>query len=207
MNKYLKYCLFLLLLCSYHFSTAQVFTEDTTTNAPFFAAKKINSKCYADFEGAVTQILKTSAAMNLGLSLNWIVNHKFVMSAKYHLLTTPINIQRRVAPNDIGNNIPLTNHFAGLAFSYILFDNKKFSFQPELAVGWGAAKYSYLNIMYRKDYSVILPAIYGIYNASKYFRFGLGLNYRLAIGGKLNGLTDADLSGVGGVIFIRVGTF
>ncbi len=206
-NKTLKYFLPLLLLCSCYLGKAQIFIEDTSHHAPFFAAKKFDSKCYVGFEGTATQILKTKAAMNLGLSLNWVVNHKFVVSAKYHVLTTPVNIQPRVAPDNSGDTIRPIMHYAGLGFSYILFSNKKISFQPELSAGWGAVKYSYKNQNYRKDFAVIMPAVYGVYNATKHFRFGLGLNYRLAIGGSLNGLKDADLSGVGGVMFIRVGTF
>ena len=202
----MKCFLFLVMVCSYQFVHAQVITEDTTTHEAFFAAKKFDSKCYVGFEGTATQILKTKAAMNLGLSLNWVINHKFVVSAKYHVLTTPVNIQSKVAETAT-DTIHLTQHFAGLGFSYILFSNKKFSFQPELTVGWGAAKYSFQNKTYRKDYAVILPAVYGIYNATKNFRFGVGLNYRLTAGGAMNGLKDSDLSGVGGVVFIRVGTF
>ncbi len=201
-----KYGCLLLLLCACFFAEAQVIKEDTTTNAPFFAAKKFDSKCYVGFEGTATQILKTKAAMNLGLSLNWVINHKYVVSAKYQVLTTPVNIQSKVAESS-ADTIRLTQHFAGLAFSYLLFHNKKFSFQPELAVGWGAVKYSHQSKTYRKDHAVILPAVYGVYNATKHFRFGIGLNYRLVAGGSLNGLKDADLSGVGGVVFIRVGTF
>lgn len=201
MNKTLKYFLPLLLLCSCYLGKAQIFIEDTSHHAPFFAAKKFDSKCYVGFEGTATQILKTKAAMNLGLSLNWVVNHKFVVSAKYHVLTIPV----KVYPDK--TDTILQQHYAGLGFSYILFYNKKFSFQPELSAGWGSIKYFYQNKNYRKDFAVIMPAVYGVYNATKHFRFGLGLNYRLAIGGSLNGLKDADLSGVGGVMFIRVGTF
>ncbi len=207
MNKHLKYLFLLLVLCSYHSIRAQVITEDTTTRAPFFATNKFNSKCYVGFEGTVSQILKTKAAMSLGLNLNWVINHKYVVSAKYNVLTTPVNIQDKVAPDNPTDTIHLTQHFAGLAFSYILFNNKKFSFQPELAVGWGATKYSHQNKTFRKDFAVILPSIYGVYNANKNFRFGAGLNYRLTAGGSLNGLKDADLSGLGGMVFIRVGTF
>lgn len=206
MNKGAKYWLVLVLCGVYFLAGAQVITEDTSHNEPFFKARKFDSKCYAGFEAIPTQILKTKAAMNLGLGLNWVINHKYVVSAKYHVLTTPLNIRQKVEPATT-DSIKLTHHFAGLAFSYILFAQKKFSFQPELAVGWGAAKYVYQNKTYRKDFAVLIPAVYGVYNATKYFRLGVGLNYRLALGGKLNGLTDADLSGVGGVVFIRVGTF
>ena len=181
--------------------------EDTTTNKAFFAASKFNSKCYVGAEMVVSQILKTKAAMVTGLSLNWVLNHKYVVSAKYHLLTTPVNIQSFVRPDYPAETYNITHHFAGLGFSYLLFPDKKFSFQPELAAGWGVVKYDYITEKRRKDFAVIIPAVYGVWNAHKYFRMGVGLNYRATAGAKLSGLKDGDLSGVGGIVFFRVGTF
>lgn len=193
-----------MLVWAGYFANAQVIKEDTTTNAPLFAAKKFNSKCYVGFEGTATQILKTKAAMNLGLSLNWVINHKYVVSAKYYILTTPLDVRARVAP-DRTDSVPLRHQSAGLAFSYILLNNKKFSLQPELYAGWAVLKYQYGGGTWQRHFGVIIPAIYGTYNATKYFRFGVGLNYRIAAGPTL--LSTADMSGVGGVVFIRVGTF
>lgn len=204
MNRLLQYGFLLIAVCACYLAQGQVITEDSSRRAPFFAAKKFDSKCYVGIEAVPTQILKTKAAMNLGLSLNWVINHKFVVSAKYHVLTTPVNIEPIIAP-DRSDTVLLQHQFAGLSFSYLLFHQKKFSFQPELAVGWGSATYNEKKV--RKDFAVILPAVYGVYNATKYFRLGAGLNYRATIGGSLNGLKDADLSGIGGVVFIRVGTF
>jgi hypothetical protein len=203
-NKVSRYCHLLFLLCLGHLAGAQVIKEDTTTNAPFFAAKKFDSKCYVGFEGAATQILKKKAAMTLGLSLNWVINHKYVVSAKYHVLTTPVNIRAQVAP-DRHDTILLRHQFAGLGFSYILFHNKKFSLQPELSAGWGMIKYEYNGGTWKRHFGVIIPAIYGVYNCTKHFRFGIGLNYRFTAGATL--LKDADMSGIGGLVFIRVGTF
>ncbi len=204
MNQCAKYVFLLLLLGAAYLAQAQVIKEDTTTSAPFFAAKKFDSKCYVGFEGTATQILKTKAAMNLGMSLNWVVNHKYVVSAKYYILTTPVNVQPKVAI-DRTDTILLKHQSAGLAFSYILFHNKKFSFQPELYAGWGMLKYEYGGGTWVRHFGVIIPAVYGTYNATKHFRFGVGLNYRIAAGANL--LSTADMSGVGGVVFIRVGTF
>lgn len=181
--------------------------EDTTTNQPFFSAKKFDSKCYVGFEMTVSQILKKKAAMVSGLNLNWVLNHKYVVSAKYHILTTPVNIQPYVRPKYPAETYNIVHHYAGLGFSYILFHNKKFSFQPELTTGWGVVKYDYTTEKRRKDFAVIIPAVYGVWNAHKFFRMGVGLNYRATAGAKFTGLKDADLSGVGGVIFFRVGTF
>jgi hypothetical protein len=129
-----------------------------------------------------------------------------VVSAKYYLLSTPLNIQKTVDP-DVPGTFNLKHQSAGLGFSYILFSGKRFSFQPELTAGWGMIKYSDSTGAHRKDFAEIIPAVYGIYNATKNFRFGIGLNYRITAGASLNGLKDADISGIGGLVFIRVGTF
>jgi hypothetical protein len=47
----------------------------------------------------------------------------------------------------------------------------------------------------------------GIYNATKFFRIGLGMGYRGVIGGSLNGFNAPKLGGVFGNVFIRIGTF
>lgn len=203
-NTCAKYFCLLLLLTATYLASAQVIKEDTTTNAPFFAAKKFDSKFNVGFEAIPTQILKTKAAMNLGFNLNWVVNHKYVVSAKYYVLTTPVNVRPLVEPNRT-DTINLTHHSAGLAFSYILFHNKKFSFQPELYAGWGFLKYGYSGGNYYRHFGVIVPAVYGVYNAHKNVRLGIGLNYRLTAGAIL--IKDSQLSGVGGVVFLRVGTF
>ena len=204
MNTLTQYVFILFALGYCCVTQAQIITEDTTTNAPFFAAKKFDSKCYVGFEAIPTQILKTKGAMNLGMNLNWVINHKYVVNARYHVLTTPVNIQKQVFP-DLSDTVLLKYHSAGLGFGYILFADKKFAFQPEISGGWGYMKYEVNGGTWYRHFGVITPAVYGIYNATKYFRFGVGLNYRATIKATL--LKDADLSGVGGVVFMRVGTF
>jgi len=197
----------LLATTAFEWAAAQVMIEDTSTNAPFFKASKFNSKGYVGFEAQATQILKNKAAMVLGLSLNWVINHKYVVSGKYQLLTSRVDVKEKVAPSS-GGKIYLTHHFAGLAFSYILFHDKKFSFQPELAAGWSSAKFEHpTGTKYRHDFGAIIPAMYGVYNASKIFRVGIGLNYRAVFGTSFSGLKASDLNGITGVVFIRLGTF
>jgi hypothetical protein len=186
---------------------AQVMTEDTATNEAFFKAAKFKSNGYVGFEMQPSQILKSKAAMLVGFNLNWVVNHKFVVTAKYHILSSQLNVRGVVATTD-GAPVFLIHHFAGLGFGYIVFHDKKFSLQPELTAGWCSAKFEYpSNTKNRKDYGAIIPAVYGIYNAHKNFRVGAGLNYRAVVGTKGLGISANSLSGVAGVIFIRVGTF
>lgn len=198
---------FLLWFCSFSLVQAQLMTEDTTTNEPFFKASKFKSSGYVGFEMQPTQILKNKAAMVVGFNLNWVINHRFVVSGKYHTLSSRTNIRPVISPGSDGNTW-LIHHFAGLGFGYIFFHDKKFSLQPELTAGWSSAKYVVSSTENkRNDYGALIPAVYGIYNAHKNFRVGAGLNYRAVFGKNFENITPMHLSGVSGVVFIRVGTF
>jgi hypothetical protein len=202
-----KYLVLLWLAFTGLSASAQILNEDTTTHQPFFKATKFSSKCYVGLDASAVQILKTRAGSNFGVNLNWVVNHKFVVSAIYDGLASPNQIQKIVTPNDHSDTVTLMHRYVGLGFSYILFDNKMFSLQPGLSAGWGYIQYTYDGTTCKDNFAEVVPAVTATYNCTKYFRFGLGLNYRIAAGAKLNGLNSADISGVGGIIFIKVGTF
>jgi len=202
-----KYVLFFLLAFTGLRASAQVWDEDTTSHQPFFKASKFSSRCYVGLDASVVQILKTKAAGNFGVNLNWVINHKFVVSAIYDGTATQPQIQKIVTPGDNSDTIHLVHHYVGLGFGYIVFYNKLFSLQPELNAGWGRIQYGFNNVNYHKDFAEIMAVVSATYNCTKNFRIGLGLNYHIAAGARLNGLTSADISGAGGVIFIKAGTF
>lgn len=200
--------LFFFLLLTGSLLRAQVMIEDTTKAEPFLKAKKFHSRGYVGAEGNFSQLLVNKVGFNLGFSLNWVVNHRYVVSAKYHTITSQNNIQSYVEPSLPSTEIPLIHHYAGLGFSYILFHKKKFSLQPEISGGWALSRYSVDTLhRARSDYGMIIPALYGTYNASPYFQFGIGVRYNAAIGCKLGDLKSKEMSGVGGLIFIRIGQF
>ena len=202
-----KYTVLLLLAFAGLSASAQILNEDTSTNQPFFKATKFSSRCYVGLDASAVQILKTQAAGNFGANLNWVINHKFVVSAIYDGLASPTQIQKIVTPDNHADTITLIHRYVGLGFSYIAFDKKLFSFQPGLSAGWGHIQYIYNNETFKNNFAEIVPEVSATYNCTKYFRVGLGLNYRIAAGASLNGLKDADISGIGGIIFIKVGTF
>jgi hypothetical protein len=189
-------------------ASAQLIEEDTTTHQLFFKARKFNSRCFVDLDAMPGQILNTKAAFYAGAGLNWLINHHYVVTARYTNLSNPVSIQTIVAPDHPGE-IDLKHQSAGLGFGYIVLPQKLFSFEPELTAGWGVIKYTIDSTTqsFRKDFAEIIPAIYGICNATKYFRVGIGLNYRICAGASLNGLKSTEIGGIGGLVFIRVGTF
>ena len=207
MKRTFKYLVLLLLTVTGLSTSAQILNEDTTTHKPFFKANKFSSRCYVGIDASVVQVMKTQAGSNFGANLNWVVNHKFVVSAIYDGLASHNQIQKTVTPNDHSDTVTLVHRYVGMGFSYILFDNKMFSLQPGLSAGWGHIQYAYNGTTYSDNFAEIVPSVTATYNCTKYFRFGLGVNYRIAAGAKLNGINNADISGVGGVIFIKVGTF
>lgn len=200
--------IFFLMLFFSQASLAQLMEEDTSTASPFFAAKKFSSRCYAGAEAIGGQLLKNKGAMLTGLSLNWVLNHKYVVSAKYHVLSSRQNIAYITNPDNVNAEHYLVHHFAGAAFGYILFHHKPVSFHPELAVGWASAKYeNAAQKTFRNDYAMLIPALQGVWNATKIFRVGVGVNYRVAFGKEFQNFKSSQLNGVSGVVFLRLGTF
>lgn len=202
----MKYVLFALFVLSFGLASAQLFEEDTTSNEPFFKASKFHSSAY--FQAAVHggQILKNKGAGLVDFSLNWTINHKYVVSGQFFTIASRNNISSYVEPNAV--NKVLIHHFAGIGFSYIFFSDKKFSLQPGLSGGWCVAKYATGNDKFLKRYyAAVIPQVSGVFNATKHFRIGLGVNYRAVVGQKFFALKASDLSGIGGMVFFRVGTF
>ncbi len=189
------------------FLSGALFAQDEdTTSKPFFYSKKFVSTAYVQTGVNVTHIVG-SAAATTHFSLHWVINHKFVVGANYHILSSREEIKKLTYP-DYNKDIYLTHHFAGLSFGYILFHDKKFSLQPELAAGWSNIKFTRNDtLITRKHYAGIIPAVYGTWNATKIFRLGVGINYRLIVGEPFKDLSMKNLSGVGGMIFMRFGRF
>lgn len=186
---------------------AQLMEEDTARQAPLFAAQKFSSRCFVGFDTRAGQILKNQAASQVAFSLNWVVNHRYVVTAKYHTLGSQKDISNIVVPYST-ESIPLIHHYAGLGFGYLFFHDKRFSLHPELTMGWAAIKFKHpAEEFQRKNYAMIVPAVYGVWNATHLFRLGLGLDYQAAFGQRFFSFKSSYLNGVGGVVFIRVGTF
>jgi hypothetical protein len=181
-------------------------TDSTDTPEPFFKSKKFESTAYVQAGVAATQMFNMAAATS-HFSLHWVINKKFVVGAHYHLLSSRNDIKKLTYPEST-QNIYAIHHFAGLSFGYIFFSDKKFSLQPEIAAGWANIKYTQFDtIITKRNYGGIIPAVYGTWNATKILRIGIGVNYRLIVGERFKDLTIGNLSGIGGLVFLRLGRF
>lgn len=207
MVKRLRYLFLLLTLFSFAPLSAQLLDKDTTMPGPFFAAKKFNSKFFIGFEAQVTQILRKEAAMVTAFSANWLINHQIYLGAKYGMLTSRESAGKILQTPD-SLTVYVQHRYAMLTSGYILFHDKKISFNPELSAGWAQGEYtSPERRNFKLNFGIIQPAAYAVFNAAKNVRIGLGGGYRAVIGNKLGALRSNDLGGAYGTLFLRLGTF
>ncbi|MCS6934528.1 MAG: hypothetical protein NZM35_05185 [Chitinophagales bacterium] len=187
---------------------AQPLDEDTTTRQPLIVSKKFKSRFYVGTEAICGQILRNRVAMLTGWNLNWVINHRFVVSARYHILSSRLNISHITQPGSTDVKHYLKHHYAGLSFGYLVFHDSYISLHPELSGGWALARFEDTGAQIRQNhYGMLIPAIHVVCNVSSIFRVGAGVNYRLAIGREFRNIRPTHLGGASGMLFIRIGTF
>lgn len=212
--------LFILLLFSLSMSYAYC-QVDTTR---LFYAKNIESAAFVEFGSNIRQV-NSSAGMDINLSVNWLVNHKYYIGAAYTQLAS---VEEVLSADSIGLSrpTPLYNintaikyQTLGVRFGYILFENQKIiSFSPDLTIGWAGIKLVTDEDKQKINGALVSPALKGVFNVSDYFRIGVGVNYNAFIFKAYDSandssqtyktqLTSKNLGGLGGGIFLRVGRF
>lgn len=188
-------------------AVAQVIEYDTTSREPFFKARHFNSSAHATFEGGVSHMFSNKVVMITGAGLSWVVNKKYVTTARFHTLTSQVDIQPIATPH-VEKPLYLQHYYAGLSFGYIFFADKIATLQPEIGAGWACARFEYPEKLFqRQDYAAILPGALTTFNLSRFVRLGLGVHYRAVFGSKFFDLKSHQLNGVNGSVFLKVGTF
>ena len=152
----------------------------------------------------ISQTLK-SAAMYTKFSACWLFPKQYYIGFLYQKLTSEEAINKFV-PNTSTDEIILEHQNAGIKAGYILFANKRISFNPEASINWAMCKYQYpIGAIYRYNFITIEPSVNLLFNLHKNLAAGLGLSYRINVGLHLNGLSDRDLNGITGRLFISYG--
>jgi hypothetical protein len=175
------------------------------------ALKKSTANFFVQFEGEGAYIFK-QAAMISGASINLLLNKKFYVGAKYSIASTPIrtavyNFDETIDP--LNPNSRVYYQSATINFGYILFHDKKISFNPELGLGWGEIRKpadSNGGIV-KLNHGVALPSLNALWNAHKNFRLGVTAGGRIAYGQNFQLLQSFHASGFYGGVFFRIGRF
>lgn len=198
------------------FSASALLTNAQQDTTKLFYAKKIKSNAFVEFGSNIIQSYD-KAGMDVKLSVNWLVQHKYYLGAAYNQLASKETFMSlKNAPNQTTfDQTKVKYQTLGLRFGYIFFPNQKIiSLSPDLTVGWAGVRLNTDTITNKINGAYISPAVKGIFNVSKYFRIGLELNYNIFAIKQFE--TDdkyfikfqgKDLNGVGGGIFFRIGTF
>ncbi len=163
-----------------------------------------NHRYFLQADMQISQTLK-SAAMYTTFSACWLFPKQYYIGILYQKLTSEEALNKFV-PNTSKDDIILEHQNAGIKAGYIVFANKRLSFNPEASVNWAMVKYQYpVGAIYRYNFMVVEPSLNMLINLHKNLAAGIGLSYRINAGLRLNGLNSNDLNGFTGRLFIRYG--
>ena len=197
--------------------------QPDSTRHGFFHAGKFHSSFHVQFEGDLTYIFGSPAALT-GFQVAWVVNHKLSFGAKFSILTSNnVKVNKYVNSNDsiggtVANPVRPLNMNALFTVGYIFNSAKKVSFEPALGVGWAYIHFTDPKAGWidpteskREDvtmnYVAINPSLSMIWNATKAFRLGAVVGVNTAIGPNYLRVKSYRTGGIYGGIFLRFGTF
>ena len=108
---------------------------------------------------------------------------------------------------DSGVTPDLTMRYGGVEFEYVFDPEEIVHFSVYTLLGMGNVEFDYANVDGDDNFFVVEPAVNVLLNVTEFFRVGLGVGYRLATGVDLEGLEDADLSGIVATLTFKFGVF
>ncbi|NQT24025.1 hypothetical protein HQ585_01585 [candidate division KSB1 bacterium] len=138
----------------------------------------------------------------------WIINHRFVIGGKGYGLVNNLAIEGT-------QGIKLDFGCGGALLEYIISSDKLVHFSVHTMIGAGGVRYDvedyqddHDDVDYDEDdFFILEPGVNVILNVSTNFRIGAGATYRYVNGVEYDILSDSDLSGLSGQIFLMFGDF
>lgn len=165
---------------------------------------KLHHSFFIQADGSFYSMLGKPAAFT-EFNINWLINKKYYIGAKCQLLSSKIDIQKKLYYETAA--VYPSHVCALLNLGIIFFQQKKFSLNPELSLGWANLKFHSSTAKVTNNYGCGVLAINGVWNAHKNIRIGIGVGGKVVIGQRYEGLKAYEMSGGFGHIFIRVGKF
>lgn len=148
-------------------------------------------------------------SMIFGIGVNWLINGKIYIGARYNHVSTPVNIVKLLPLIDKSGNVGAKSQSSSIYIGYIAWSQKRFSFNPELSIGWADCRFfdPSVNQDKRFNYAIVIPSINGVWNAHKAVKVGVGINARAVFGENYYRVKSYRVGGVGAGVFLRVGKF
>jgi hypothetical protein len=136
----------------------------------------------------------------------WIIDHTFVIGGGAYGLVTDIDASTTGPAGE-----PYINFgYGGLELEYIHQWDKLMHFSFGLLVGGGDVGFRYgngSNSGNSKSFFTMEPWVNGNLNVTSFMRISAGVSYRWVTGAHSPAASDADLSGVTGILLLRFGSF
>lgn len=136
----------------------------------------------------------------------WIINHTFAIGGGGYNSIIDISTGQKRNNSDL----VMKFNYGGFEFEYIKHSDRLIHWTIHTLIGGGSVK------LFEEDtddeiekdrFFMIEPSINADFNINKWFRVGLGVSYRAALGVDSDFLSDSDLSGLSGLIILKFGSF
>lgn len=137
----------------------------------------------------------------------WIINHTFVIGGGGYSQVLDVETDQ-VSVNE--KPLYLNMSYGGFEMEYIHKSDKLIHWTIDMMVGSGHVKLKEHNpneAIETDNFFMVEPSFNVDVNVSQWFRIGLGLSYRFALGVDLPGMGSLDISGPSGLVIFKFGSF
>jgi len=141
-----------------------------------------------------------------GVQGGWIINHRLVLGGIFYGLLNDVEVQNVT-------NLKLKYGSGGVLLEYIFSSNKLLHVSIQSMVGAGGVRYdinkhedAHDKVNYSDDsFFVLEPGVSLVLNVSDNFRIGAGATYRFVSGVEYESLSNSDINGASGQVYLKFG--
>ena len=160
------------------------------------------------FGGPVLKItpIRGKTGILIGGRGGWIINHSFILGGGGYGLASNIG----AATPGPGGEPYVDFGYGGVELEYVHNWDKLMHWSVGLLVGGGGVGYKNENGssgQYSKGFFTMEPWVNANMNVTHFFRISIGVSYRWVTGSDSPAASNADLSGVAGILLLRFGSF
>lgn len=137
----------------------------------------------------------------------WIINHTFAIGGGGYSLIVDVETDA-VSANE--KQLYLDFEYGGFEMEYIHKSDKLVHWTIHAMLGGGTVRlleHDPKEAIETDNFYMVEPSFNMDINISSWFRIGIGVSYRFAIGLDLEEITNSDISGPSGLIILKFGSF
>jgi hypothetical protein len=166
---------------------------------------------HGGFGGPVVKLTRVNGenAVFVGGRGGWIINHTFILGGGGYGLVTDVKAK---TPGPSGQT-KIDLGYGGVELEYVASSEKLVHTSFLLLVGAGAVSYKQADSAFASGdrdthgFFIMEPAVSVHLNVTAFFRIAAGVSYRYVTGAEGPQSSNADLSGLSGVLTLEFGKF